>query len=120
MQTKAPSAVLTVLLLAGCAATTKAPRFSAVSPADAEAPEAATPPPAPALAGEADPKGLEPAGDTAKPAVGHEGHSMLAAPRPTDKEYTCPMHPEVKQSSPGSCTKCGMQLVKRTDARRQP
>jgi Cu+-exporting ATPase len=26
------------------------------------------------------------------------------------KEYTCPMHPEVKQPGPGSCPKCGMAL----------
>ena len=26
------------------------------------------------------------------------------------EEYTCPMHPEVRQSSPGSCPKCGMAL----------
>ncbi len=25
--------------------------------------------------------------------------------------YTCPMHPEVKQKHPGSCPKCGMDLV---------
>ena len=25
-------------------------------------------------------------------------------------EYTCPMHPEVRQSGPGSCPKCGMAL----------
>ncbi|MFO8234954.1 MAG: copper-translocating P-type ATPase [Bacteroidales bacterium] len=25
--------------------------------------------------------------------------------------YTCPMHPEIKQDSPGSCPKCGMALV---------
>ena len=25
-------------------------------------------------------------------------------------EYTCPMHPEVRQSTPGSCPKCGMAL----------
>lgn len=24
--------------------------------------------------------------------------------------YTCPMHPEIRQSSPGSCPKCGMAL----------
>ena len=23
-------------------------------------------------------------------------------------EYTCPMHPEIKQAGPGSCPKCGM------------
>jgi Cu2+-exporting ATPase len=25
--------------------------------------------------------------------------------------YTCPMHPEVKQDTPGTCPKCGMNLV---------
>lgn len=25
-------------------------------------------------------------------------------------EYTCPMHPKVRQSTPGSCPKCGMAL----------
>ena len=25
-------------------------------------------------------------------------------------EYTCPMHPEIKQPSPGNCPKCGMTL----------
>ena len=24
--------------------------------------------------------------------------------------YTCPMHPEVRQQSPGKCPKCGMKL----------
>lgn len=26
------------------------------------------------------------------------------------QEYTCPMHPEVRQSGPGKCPKCGMNL----------
>ena len=25
-------------------------------------------------------------------------------------QYTCPMHPEVKEDKPGVCPKCGMQL----------
>ncbi len=29
---------------------------------------------------------------------------------PLDAEYTCPMHPEVRQIGPGSCPKCGMAL----------
>jgi P-type Cu+ transporter len=36
-----------------------------------------------------------------------------AAPAPaarTDVEYTCPMHPEVRQWGPGSCPICGMAL----------
>ena len=27
-----------------------------------------------------------------------------------DGEYTCPMHPEVRQAGPGNCPKCGMAL----------
>lgn len=27
--------------------------------------------------------------------------------------YTCPMHPEVEQDKPGSCPKCGMNLVQK-------
>ncbi len=26
------------------------------------------------------------------------------------EQYTCPMHPEVRQSGPGACPKCGMAL----------
>ncbi len=29
-----------------------------------------------------------------------------------EERYICPMHPEVNQDKPGSCPKCGMQLVK--------
>jgi len=32
------------------------------------------------------------------------------APAPRASEYTCPMHPEVIQSGPGACPKCGMAL----------
>jgi Cu+-exporting ATPase len=31
-------------------------------------------------------------------------------PAVADVEYTCPMHPEVRQIGPGSCPKCGMAL----------
>ena len=120
MSSRVVSVVLTGLLLTGCAATTPPPRYSAVSPADPEAPEAATPPPAPALAGETEPEVPGPAGEAAKPAPGHEGHSMPAAPGPSDEAYSCPMHPEVRQASPGSCPKCGMTLVERNDTRQQP
>lgn len=54
----------------------------------------------------------------------HEGHesaaqsTQAAAPakqgdsKPDEPSvvYTCPMHPEVRQSQPGSCPKCGMAL----------
>jgi len=28
-----------------------------------------------------------------------------------NKVYTCPMHPEVQSDQPGTCPKCGMDLV---------
>jgi P-type Cu+ transporter len=31
------------------------------------------------------------------------------------KIYTCPMHPEVRQESPGNCPKCGMALEEVVD-----
>lgn len=134
MQTYALIGVMAALLLGGCAATTPAPRFSAVSPADKDGPEAGTPPPAPALASEPEALAPVPPVGAPKPAGGHEGHSMPAeAPAtrgheghspdvpattgPVDQPYTCPMHPEVRQASPGSCPKCGMTLVRRTDAK---
>lgn len=30
---------------------------------------------------------------------------------PSSGDFTCPMHPEVKQSTPGKCPKCGMALI---------
>jgi Cu+-exporting ATPase len=33
-----------------------------------------------------------------------------AAPVPEGTEYTCPMHPEIRQIGPGSCPICGMAL----------
>ncbi len=137
MPTSVVSAVSTALFLAGCAATTPAPRFSAVSPADAEAPEAATPPPAPALAAEPEGNGPQGTATDPKPSLGHQGHSMPSDPAAVPgheghasaapathgsaaAEYSCPVHPEVKQASPGSCPKCGMPLVKRKDGRQRP
>jgi Cu+-exporting ATPase len=45
------------------------------------------------------------------PHAGH-AHAMPAAPTPTSSGviYTCPMHPEIRQPSPGNCPKCGMAL----------
>lgn len=41
-------------------------------------------------------------------------HQHTAKPEAATEEiYTCPMHPEVIRSSPGSCPKCGMKLVKK-------
>ena len=42
------------------------------------------------------------------PAAGGAPQAPEAAPPGT--EYTCPMHPEVRQIGPGTCPKCGMAL----------
>ncbi len=39
-----------------------------------------------------------------------EKRSVSAAPAHADAEYTCPMHPEIRQKGPGSCPICGMAL----------
>jgi Cu+-exporting ATPase len=41
----------------------------------------------------------------------HAAHTSAAPPAADGPvEYTCPMHPEVRQDHPGSCPKCGMAL----------
>lgn len=47
----------------------------------------------------------------------HAGHHHSAAsapnsePQAASETYVCPMHPDVKQSTPGKCPRCGMKLV---------
>jgi Cu+-exporting ATPase len=52
------------------------------------------------------------------PATPHAGGPAPTAPgagaAPAPAEHTCPMHPEVVQSGPGSCPICGMALEPRT------
>ena len=39
----------------------------------------------------------------------------IAPSRPQPQvSYTCPMHPEVRTTTPGRCGKCGMNLTKAT------
>jgi len=50
---------------------------------------------------------------TAEPSAfldGDSGGKATAVTGAPDTEYTCPMHPEVRQSGPGSCPICGMAL----------
>jgi len=42
--------------------------------------------------------------------VDPHGHSHESDTKAKDTYY-CPMHPEIKQNKPGSCPKCGMNLV---------
>ena len=38
------------------------------------------------------------------------GSRQISAPADPGSEYTCPMHPEIRQTGPGSCPICGMAL----------
>ena len=43
----------------------------------------------------------------------HTGHHPMASAstvKDNNVEYSCPMHPEVRQMGPGTCPKCGMAL----------
>jgi Cu+-exporting ATPase len=40
----------------------------------------------------------------------HEHKTGAAPGAPAAAEYTCPMHPEVREGEPGSCPDCGMAL----------
>lgn len=40
-----------------------------------------------------------------------------SASRAAQFYYTCVMHPEIHESKPGKCPKCGMDLVKKEPAR---
>ena len=49
-------------------------------------------------------------------------NTVYEAPEPTSSytlpaadEWVCPMHPRVKQSEPGKCSICGMDLVRSDD-----
>jgi len=111
--------VFLMLALCGCsgeiaersAATDPTHAASAEAPYHARQQLAADPllSPIPPVTAEPSPTGREPA------------HSSTAAPpgnapvrqQPSGHKqiYTCPMHPEVRSKTPGSCPKCGMTLV---------
>lgn len=46
------------------------------------------------------------------PSIAQTGFKPKAneAPNSQAVEYTCPMHPEIRQNGPGNCPKCGMSL----------
>ena len=62
--------------------------------------------------------GAEPAGQTKDTACRGCDANVVGAPAPAGEPsraplaaiFTCPMHPEVRQSGPGACPKCGMAL----------
>ncbi|MFA6058706.1 MAG: multicopper oxidase domain-containing protein [Taibaiella sp.] len=42
----------------------------------------------------------------------HEGHKAPVQQKKQQAIYTCPMHPEIQSSKPGTCPKCSMALVR--------
>ena len=125
-----------IFLVAGCSAEL-AQRPAANDPTSAAAAEAPfTPPPAyapdpllcatPPKSAEPPPTGTEhihsptstPPGNP--PMREEPGARAPAATSPMHHDhaktiYTCPMHPEVRSSTPGKCPKCGMTLVPMND-----
>lgn len=56
---------------------------------------------------------------TETPPPAQQAAPPAAAPATEKVEYTCTMHPEVRQTEPGKCPKCGMDLV-RVDQAEKP
>ncbi|MCL4822309.1 MAG: hypothetical protein KJ067_24540 [Vicinamibacteria bacterium] len=94
------------LLFVGCVSVPAPATRSPLSPAHPAAPESTTPAATPELKGEV------------------EAPKVAIEPTPAEREpagpaatYTCPMHPAVRSDQPGSCTICGMALVKKEQPR---
>jgi len=58
----------------------------------------------------------QPSPQTPKAASSQQGEQTQA------EVWTCPMHPEVRESKPGKCPKCGMDLVlmKKSESGQKP
>jgi hypothetical protein len=80
------------------------------------APEAAELPSAPP-AGEMSHQHHPAAQSSALAASQHANHAGAASAESDQaaQQWTCPMHPEVVQSEPGKCPKCGMKLVPKVE-----
>ncbi len=120
--------------ISGCAVNLPPPPAS--NPADAHAPETATAPLRPTLLATSRSFLAPAADDREAPAkqmdmsqmkhgasdmgtMQHEMHGRskeAQAPAPAETYYTCPMHPEIKETKPGNCPICGMTLIKKSAA----
>ena len=90
--------VFCVILFTGCAGQAIQLPQSVQDPANPNAPEPAFTP---------RPNLLQ-----AEPSIKEEQAAAIPTPKTTEPAiFTCPMHPEVVQSSQGRCPDCGMKLV---------
>lgn len=95
--------ILCVTLLIGCAGQALQLPLSTNDPANPNAPEAAFSPRPNWLQAEVPVTTEQPPTEPTS--------STHLPPTIVPTMYTCPMHPEEVQSSPGRCLKCGMRLV---------
>lgn len=102
-----------VFLIAAEARISTAAKYWDSAPEDGGMVNETATPPAPAAAPTRLPAVLPRAAQTQAPAP-----AASSASAPPATEYTCPMHPEVRGPSPGTCPKCGMRLEPRSDAGR--
>jgi Cu(I)/Ag(I) efflux system membrane fusion protein len=66
---------------------------------------------APMPSDNAQPRAAAPAPKTSKAPAPSTARASESRSAPAATVYTCPMHPEVRSSTPGNCPKCGMPLV---------
>lgn len=114
---RTPVLILTLAAASACSAVTPPPRFSRVSPADENAPEASGPPPVAVLSEQpevVDARATKEPAPPGDPHAGHGGHGQSSTPvQGSVMAYTCPHHPEVQAPAPGSCPKCGTRMVRK-------
>ncbi len=104
--------VLYLTLLTGCASHTLQIPLSNNDPANPNAQESAFSPRPNWLQAELPVTAEQPVAEPTSPA-----YPPITAPKTI---YTCPMHPEVIQSSLGRCPKCGMRLVPAEPPKTEP
>ncbi|MCI0364477.1 MAG: hypothetical protein L0Y44_13620 [Phycisphaerales bacterium] len=120
-----PCAIVTAVILVGCAGRYIEPSPSLDHPANPAAAEAVPPVRSQTL----DLAAAEPVTPAKAPSdmeharhghAGHESAKPTATPSDSAILYVCPMHPEVTSDKPDArCPKCGMKLVKKSDPERQ-
>jgi hypothetical protein len=98
-------ALVALVVVMGCAGDAEKKSASRNEPSNPAAPEGPAVRRSDALTGDG-------GGMRSVAGMEHEGHlGGTPTTQPGAVVYTCPMHPEVKQSTPGTCPKCHMTLV---------